>query len=329
MSLEEKLGQLFMATHNDDVANGEIITLIKHYHISGVFLDLDDLKNREKISAMNRYLQFYASNQKPLFIATDQTVDITTDVEELVSMPEEVTLHQLNNRLYTKELAEVIGQEFREMGINSFYYPNLYVDNHLNLRNEVNPVARHGEAIVQGMKQSEVISFVTGFPSDLEIDNSINPDSRKSNLYPFYGVFQRGADVISIAEISERIIYEQIRTRLKFENVIVYELTDRFTTTSDISQHIIDAINNGANMIMLPFSYDKQIQILNKVIELAKLGEVDSRAINESLTKLFELKEKYNLNELGLPRRPLTDHQIANVKGKIVKKFKNDMILTD
>src|SRR5699024_2582091 len=99
---------------------------------------------------------------------------------------------------YTKQLSEVIGQELRDLGINSVIHPNLHVDNIGDLRNKVDAHAYHGEAAIQGLRQSSVLSFVTGFPSLNEIDAFIEPDRRKSNLYPFYEVIQKGVDVLTI-----------------------------------------------------------------------------------------------------------------------------------
>lgn len=321
MSLEEKLGQLFMPTYSNETVDGNIITLIKQYHIGGIFLTLNSIYKRKRIATMNRNLQYYATNGKPLFIASNLTNDELNDVSDLTTMPSEEIMHRLNNRLYTKQLAEVVGQELRDIGINSYAYPNLNLKASGNTRNEVGPLANHGTATVEGLDQSSVISFVTGFPAEDEIDSAIEVDRRKSNLYPFYEVIQKGADLITITDPSERLIREQIRTNLNFDNIIAYECPEDVRSTDYIKNHIVDAINNGVNLIILPFTFEEQVTILNKIIEALKLGDISTEAIDDSVEKLFSLKGKYNLNELGETRRPLTKHQIKSVKEKVVKQY--------
>lgn len=318
MSLEEKIGQLIMVAFNQDTLNGDIITLIKHYYIGGVLLQLDDRMKSKRLSSLNKYLQYYASVDKPLIIANELRIDKYTTQAPVTAMPSEQFFHKLNNRLYTRQLAEVIGQELHDVGINAIMSPNLHIEDTDDLRNKVDPYAYHGLAMIQGLRNSNVVSFVTGFPSSDEIDSFVKPDRRKSNLYPFYEVIKKGVDVLTISEISERLIDEQIRRNLQYENVIAYRLADNFTSAEDVAEQVIHAINKGINFVILPFTFRKQVDILNRVIELAKLGMIDELALSNSLVKLFSLKEKYNMNGMKPFKRPLTAHQMRNIKEKVV-----------
>lgn len=321
MTLEEKIGQIMMTAFDRDSVNGDIVTLIEHYYIGGVLLQLDERTNSKKLATLNEYLQYFSSNKRPLFIANELEVDEFTSDASIPAMPTEEFFHTLNNRLYTKQLSEVIGQELRDVGINTVMYPNLHVDNVGDLRNKVDSHAYHGEAAIQGLRQSNVVSFVTGFPSLDEIDSFMEPDRRKSNLYPFYEVVQKGVDVLTVAETSEYVINKQIRELLQYENVIAHRLSDDFTSIENEAEQIIHAINSGINLLILPFAFNEQVHLLNRVVELAKLGEVNVDALEESLAKLFLLKEKYNMNAMKPLGRPLTRHQITNVKEKVVRTY--------
>src|SRR5699024_8425410 len=184
-------------------------------------------------------------------------------------------------------------------------------------------------AVVEGFKQSDVLSFITGFPLAHEIDSFIGADRRKSNLYPFYEVVKKGADVLMIEDPSEQVIHEFIRENLQFDQVIAYEVADIIPTMEVLAEDIIKAINNGVNLIVLPFSLEEQIALLNQIIEQAKEGAINELVLNDSLARIFALKEKYQLAELGPTRRPLTEHQINSVKEKIVAKYTNTVTLVD
>src|SRR5690625_4684906 len=130
MTLEEKVGQLFMSTFESGSVNGEIITLITFYHIGGVLLKLPSKIKRNKIAHMNRYLKYYATNKRPLFIASNQR-DVEMDkIEKPYSFLAEDSLYKINNRHYTKQLAEVIAAEYRAIGINTIIYPELTISSH-------------------------------------------------------------------------------------------------------------------------------------------------------------------------------------------------------
>src|SRR5690625_1878451 len=96
MSLEEKLGQLFMSTYETDFLTGEMINLITMYHIGGVLLADPNLNNRKKLTQLNKYLQYYATNNKPLIIASKQSA--ANNEDDLAVMPREQTLHEIDNR---------------------------------------------------------------------------------------------------------------------------------------------------------------------------------------------------------------------------------------
>lgn len=320
MSLEEKVGQLLMPTYKRDSVDGNIVTLINHYYIGGVFLSLDSLEQKKKIKKLTEDLQSYASNEKPLFIGSNVVNDELTNIDDLVAMPRESILYKLNNRLYTKQLAEVIGQQLRELGINVYSYPNLHIVNDENLYNKVDLLANHGVAIVEGLQQSDVISLISGFPSTEEVNPNLGPDRRASNLYPFYKVIHKGAKAIALTEPSKKSIDHYLRTRMQYDQIIAYELSEDFAANELISDYIIDLINNGVNLLTLPFSFSKLIEVLNIVFKRANLGDIDVAILDKSVHKLMQIKAAYQLNAQELLGRPLTEHQITSVKEKVVKK---------
>lgn len=320
MTIEEKLGQMFMPSYEATSVTGDIVTLITQYHIGGIFLTGDHVKNKRQIKSMNRNLQYYASNENPLLIASGKKLEQLVDLIDYTFMPSELDMQRVNNRLYTKQLAEVVGQELRDSGINAYTYPNLTSDLSEDPRNEVGQIAPHAVAAVEGLQQSNVLSFVTGFPAAVDINPAINVDRKKSTLYPFHELIRKGADFLTVTENSTYIIDEQIRTRLQFDGVIAYEVPADFSSVAQISEQIVKAVSAGANMIILPFSFERQIKILNKVIEIVKATDAYVEAINDSVEKIFSIKDAYDLQTIGKTTRPLTRHHIKSVKEKIIKK---------
>lgn len=314
LALEEKLGQMFMSACENDYVSGNLINLITKYHIGGVYIAFPDFNKKVSLAHLNQYLQFYATNSRPLIIAAGQEFE---KYDGIVVMPKEETLFKLNNRLYAKQLAEVIAFEHRIAGINTIFYPRLKVDD----PEETETVAKHGAAIVQGLKKCFVASCVSGFPKAGELDQAMKPDNRKANVYPFYKAAQEQVGMLKVEELDESAI-GYIRETLSFENIIIYEMDEPFTTPEEIGEHIIRAIHAGVNMIVLPYTYKEQLSLLNYVIEKAKAGKIEHYKINDSVKRLFALKKAYRMNELLTAEDlKLKAHYIETVKAKMIEKI--------
>src|SRR5699024_9245848 len=171
--------------------------------------------------------------------------------------------------------------------------PNLKVASTGDLREVVTPLANHGRAVVEGFGQSNVVSFVSGLPLAHEIDSFIGPDRKKSNLYPFYEVVSKGADVLIIQDPSEELIKDYIRTNLHFDGIIAYEVPDITSSVDLIADEVIHAINSGVNLLILPFEYKKQTALLNELNERNQVGHINENAIESSVSRIFSVKEKY------------------------------------
>lgn len=325
MTNKEKLGQLLMPTYGRTTMHGEAMTLIDQFKVGGVLLTNLDMQQGKKLAKLNRNLQYYATNQKPLFIMNRQTVEDLQHPQDLSFMPKEKIMYELHNRLYTEQLAEVIGQEMHEIGINTYAYPNLHMPIHEHIRQEVDQVAHHGIAAMNGFEKSGVISFVKGFPAEAEIDASTEVNRKNSNLYPFYEIVQKGAHVLVVTEASSFIIQQYIRERLHFTGLIAYEVAAENSSAEQISHQIVQAINNGVQLLILPFAYEQQVAILNHLFEAMTQGAIHEDAIHHAAAAILSLKEKFQLQTLTHPGRPLTEHFIKSVKEKVIHRIASSL----
>lgn len=313
LSIEEKLGQLFMSTYENDSLSVKMINLLTKYHIGGILLTRPNYKNRKKLTHLTSYLQYYATKKRPLLIASRQDHH-----DDLVVMPEEETLHKMKNRLYTKQLSEVIAVEHRTVGINTLFYPNLDANDKTDLESSAN----HGVATVQGMKKGFVVNCVSGFPSLNEINLDKKPDSKKSIVYPFYKIIKEDVGLLNVKEPSEPLINGYIRNVLGYENVIIHELTQPFTSVKEIANYVIEAIHAGVNMIILPYSYKEQMKLLNYLIEVVKEEKIDKDKINDSFNKLKSVKEAYRFDEfITSSDLKMKEHHVNSVKEKVRDKI--------
>src|SRR5690625_4056404 len=122
-TLEQKIGQLFLLGHSDLNVSGDLINLITKYHIGGLTYTGHKQQNPKKFAHFSSTIQKYSNQQTPLFIAISE--DSAHSIEEMTNLTNKLALGALDNRLYSKKIAEIVGEQLNNLGINMIFSPNL------------------------------------------------------------------------------------------------------------------------------------------------------------------------------------------------------------
>lgn len=259
LSLEEKVGQIFLIYFNGPVLSSALKQMIGEYHIGGIvlFARVGNIQNPTQVAQLINNAQQHAvssSAKIPLFVAIDQ------EGGPVVRLPDEATLFPSNMSLaatgseeYARAMAAVTADELRALGINMNFAPVLDVND-----NPVNPVigvrsfssspemvARFGAAMVDTYWQNGIIATAKHFPGhgNTSVDSHfglprVDRDLAGLNnieLLPFREVVQSGADAIMTAHVlfpavepnpdlpatlSANVLQKVLRQQLGFEGVI-------------------------------------------------------------------------------------------------------------
>ncbi|WP_235801519.1 glycoside hydrolase family 3 protein [Heyndrickxia acidiproducens] len=205
MSLEEKVGQLFIVYANgktpDDPADAEanmeadrgganFKEIIKKYHIGGVIYfnwsdNIGTPADTAQVQQLSNGLQKIALKQRPgipLFISTDQEGGVVARVTEPAAVfPGNMALGAARSAAYARQSAQIMGTELKSLGINMDFAPDLDVN--VNPENPVigvrsyseNPdlVATLGTAQIAGFQSEDVIATGKHFPGhgDTDVDS--------------------------------------------------------------------------------------------------------------------------------------------------------------
>jgi beta-N-acetylhexosaminidase len=199
MSLEEKVGQMFMtyAYGTDaDQADSRNQTeygvdshrqLIERYHLGGIiyFAWSGNVQNPRQIAGLSNGIQRAATSsgaEIPALIATDQEQGLVVRVTEpATQFPGNMALGAARDPRLAKSAAEITGEELRAMGINQNFAP--VADVNVNSENPVigvrsfssNPdlVSSLTEAQVRGYQGEDVASTAKHFPGhgDTNVDS--------------------------------------------------------------------------------------------------------------------------------------------------------------
>lgn len=309
LTLEQKVGQLFLLGHSDLNVSGDLINLITKYHIGGIAYTGHQRQNPKKVAHFSSTIQKYSNQQTPLFIAISE--DSARSIEEMTNLPNKLALGALDNRLYSKKIAEIVGEQLNNLGINMIFSPNLNLSKNetsdqytlFPFGENVKKVKKHAADMIQGFKKEKVIPIPNCFPT-VENNGHILPINEHS-LIPFMYAIQQGIDILMISHaedtsISPQIIKEGLREKIGYEGIIMTDSLEKLTQNNQYELHeaAILALKAGADIIYLNESMEKQQATIDAVIKAVKAGELDEAEIDESVRRILSVKNKYQLSEL-------------------------------
>lgn len=319
LSIEEKVGQLFLVGFQGLKITGETIHLISTYKIGGVYYSSENVRNPKQIHRLSEDMQLYAGREFPLLLAISQKGGNRNNmINGVVQSPSQSVLGSVNNRLYTKRMAEIIAAELYAMGINMNFYPSLHIDKEVDnsFSNSCDLVAKHGAAAIQGHQNEGVSAVPTHIFSHPEkVDKLLTAayDDARSPLYPVYKAIQNDVDALFVSKkmipdpgiknpalYSRSMIHRLLRDELLYEGVLMSTIDAKiFESKLEMAKYAVTAIQAGVDLLFIPASYSHQIYTINRVIEAVKSGELQEEWINHAVDRIIKLKRKRNIGQLS------------------------------
>ncbi|SEC67413.1 beta-N-acetylhexosaminidase [Paenibacillus sp. GP183] len=332
LSLEEKVGQMFMCGFDGKVPMAEIITMIEKHRIGGIIYFRRNVQDTKQLSRMSLELQQINAvhSAVPLFLAIDQEGGMVSRIDrEVTLIPGAMALGATRNKDAAWKTAAISGRELRGMGINMNFAPSVDVNN--NPQNPVIGVRSYGAdpilvgemgaAAVRGYQEAGVAATAKHFPGhgDTDVDSHLGvPIVRheterleRIELSPFIRVIEAGVDAIMTAHIifpafgeekrpatlSPNILMGLLRGRLGFSGVIVTDCLEMHAISKEygIPQAAVMAIEAGADLVLVSHTYEEQQAAVVAVMEAVRSGRIPESRIDESVERILALKKKRNM----------------------------------
>jgi beta-N-acetylhexosaminidase len=334
MSLEHKVGQLFMCGFDDTVPNAHILRIISDYHIGGVIYFRRNARTPEQVTALSAGLQ--QASMIPLLISIDQEGGMSAGLENGVTlMPGNMALGATRDIEGVYNAALIMGKELLAMGINMDFAPCLDINN-----NPGNPVigvrsygespslvAKMGSTAVQGYRDAGVISTVKHFPghgdtnadSHHELPLVIHDRKRlhEVELVPFKQAIASGVDAVMTAHVifpayeergipatlSHHILTGLLREELGFQGIITTDCMEMNAIWKGVGvgQGAVMAVEAGADLVLISHQIELQSEGIEAVIDAVRSGRISEARIEESVERLLRLKQKNGLFEQKEP----------------------------
>lgn len=299
LPLEKLLGRTMLVSWDRNRLDGEIVQLITAYHITGVVINEQAWEQEKKLAQFTRYLQYYAGQNNPLLIATNLPTQAETALTEATKLPPLQQLGEIDNRLYTRQIAQIVAEEQRKLGVNMLIGPTVAANENdgMSFSGDIQKTANHVVAMVQGIAKADVACAVTGITP---VKDPLERVDRKNTMhYPLYKAVQENVPIIFLDQLDETFIAETIIGDLQFAGVIAYRLQAPAQDTLTAANEVINALEHGVHLIYVPYAYKEQIALFHQLLDLAKKGVLNGDKLVQAVQKINFVKATYARNHLA------------------------------
>lgn len=330
MTLEQKIGQMFICGFHSLVPDDQIKKLIQEHHLGGVIYFRRNIGDPEQVANLSASLQKLSADQGnlPLWIAIDQEGGMVAriDHKRVSRIPGNMALGATGNPDYSYEVSRVSAEELLQLGINMNFAPCLDVNN--NARNPVigvrsfgedpERVAEHGVAVIKAFQVKGLSAAAKHFPGhgDTNVDSHMGLATvehdldrlQQVELKPFIEAIRAGVDVIMTAHVifpaieperipatlSRSVLTGLLREDLAYDGIIVTDCLEMHAIAKffGIGEGAVKAIEAGADVVLVSHTLNDQIEAIEAVKHAVRTGRISEKTIDAAVTRILALKNK-------------------------------------
>ncbi|MCE5295224.1 MAG: hypothetical protein LLF94_11530 [Chlamydiales bacterium] len=353
MSLDEKIGQLFMlpgyldadfATKEEGQEAANLQKYVTEYGIGGVCF-VGPSNSSRQVTYINTLQQ---SAKYPLLIAQDFEWGLSMRMKDGMRFPKNSTLGACSDTSLIYAMGKEIGRQAKLVGVHMNLSPVLDVNTEpdnlvINVRSfgatkEI--VATHGVAIIQGLQDAGIMASAKHFPGlgDIVIDPhlglpKVTHDVDRLETVEFYPFRQAiKANVLSIqtdhvlvpaienvpSSLSPKIVQGILKDKMGFKGLVISGALRMKALVDSIDQEeiAVRAFLAGSDMLLMPYDFPRAHAAIKRAVldGVIALEDIDAR-----VEKILKLKEQFcKRQELMVPKyEELHTQDAAMLKQKI------------
>ena len=326
MTLEEKIGQLFMVqvfSDKDTAHKNEILQLIKEQHIGGVIFSKGGPVRQAKL---NNELQ--KASKIPLLVGMDAEWGLSMRLDSTYAFPWNMTLGAIKDEALIEQTGKHIGEHCKRLGVHFNFAP--VVDINTNPNNPIignrsfgedrDRITRQSLAFMKGMQGAGVLANAKHFPGHGDTDS----DSHKTlptvgfsaqridsvELYPYRELIKNGLSSVMVAHlnvpalesragypssISKNIVTNILKDSLGFEGLIFTDALNmkgasNFSAPGDID---LAAFLAGNDVLLISENVKLAVAKISKALSD---GIFEETRLEHSVKKVLMAKYKLGLH---------------------------------
>lgn len=351
MSLEDKIGQMLMISYRSPIVDTNLINILNEVKPGGFILFSENFESYEQ--TINFITEINETSDIPMFISIDQEGGRVQRLNSLTDnfvtvFPSMLELGNTNNSYLSYQVGRALGEELGVFGINMNFAPVL--DIYSNPNNTVignrafgtssQVVSKMALSFAKGLESTGIIPIYKHFPGhgdtledshyDLPIINKTKEELMNFELLPFINAINKGADVIMIghlsvpkitkdntpASLSKEIITDLLIKELGFDGLVITDALNMDALTKNYTEKeiYVNAINAGADILLMPTSIKDAVQIIKEAVIKRDISE---DRINISVEKILRMKEEKLSNIKRYSREYLGSKEHLEIVSKI------------
>ncbi len=328
MSLDEKLGQLFIIGFPQEELDQQLKEHVEKYHIGSFIFFKRNMRSTSDTKKFTQSLQSLSleKNKAPALIAIDQEGGNVTRVDTKPRMPYFFHLGDINNSDLIYKLGSFTAKVIGDLGFNLNLAPVLDLadstdGSFISLRSFgsiPSKVSKLGYHYSKGLLDNNVIPTAKHFPGlgNLTPDPHTSMTSRSlslqdldaNDLIPFKEYSKLGPNTVVMlshiiyeridpsktpASFSNYIIDDLLRKRVGFKGVVITDDLHMKSSSSTMtpSHAAVSAIKAGADIVMLSWSLPEQRKSFEAIKKAVLKGEIAESKINEKVLRILNLKK--------------------------------------
>lgn len=327
MSLDERLGQLFMVSVASDQAKAStdrVLQLIEDQKIGGVIFSTGGPVRQAKLT--NTYQK---ASKMPLLIGMDAEWGLSMRLDSTYAFPYNMTLGAITDNAVVERVGRQIGKHAKRLGVHINFAPD--IDINTNPKNPIigsrsfgedrENVSQKGIAYMKGMESVGVLSCGKHFPGhgDTETDSHkalpiINFNRARLDsieMYPYKKLINAGLSSVMVAHLevpglelkkdlpsslSEQIITGVLKDEMGFKGLVITDALNMkgVSTTGNNGDVELKAFLAGNDMLLMPTEVAKAKE---KLKDAYNKGRITEKRLEHSVKKILLSKYKVGLNK--------------------------------
>ncbi|MBC7523406.1 MAG: serine hydrolase [Flavobacterium sp.] len=337
LSLEEKIGQLFMVaaySNKDSVHVNDVDKLIKENNIGGLIFFQGGPNRQVKLT--NR---FQSKSKIPLFIGIDAEWGLNMRLDSTYKYPWNMTLGAVRDLNLIKQVGINMADETKRIGAQFNFAPVLDINTnpknpiigHRSFGEDKVNVTEHAIALMDGAQSQGIFSTGKHFPGhgDTALDSHyalplVNfPKDRLElvELYPYKRLFDEGLVSVMVAHlnipsleprenfptsVSYNVVTNLLQKELGFDGLIFTDALNmkaasKFMKPGDID---LEAFMAGNDILLFPENVPLATE---KICRAYQDSIISEERLSHSVKKILHYKFKSGLNHY----KPISDKNLV------------------
>ncbi len=351
MTLEQKVGQVFMLGFEGTSLNESNRALINGLHLGGVTLFARNIDNATQLAQLDHNLQTIA-DPVPLFISVDQEGGLVVRVTDGATIfPGNMAVGATGDPQLAKQVAQASATELLAMGVNMDLAPVVDVNTNpltpvIGVRSfgsNVDLVDQMAAQAVDGIQSMGVSAVAKHFPGhgDTSVDSHRDlpvvpyPLERLESLEfkPFQAAMKAGVDGVMTAHLylpqieprqdlpatlSHRVLTDILRDQLGYQGLILTDALDMEAIKKDrgAAEAAVDAFEAGADMLLIAgINSDDRMHLGDgppALLAAVQSGRISEQRLNQSVLRILEAKARRGILPGYTAAAPLPDASVLN-----------------